>query len=95
MMITPMANQRDRSKPPAERAKEAAEHFSRLTQGTTIDGDADGARFFIVGDQVSSLPGWQEDVTEARRIEDLPKNALGYVSRVSGLVGRPVEAVLR
>ena len=38
----------------------AVEHFNQLSQGTTVDGDDAGAKFFIVGDQVSSLPGWQE-----------------------------------
>ena len=39
-------------------------HFNHLTQGTAItnsDGTTTkGPRFFIVGDQISSLPGWQE-----------------------------------
>ena len=35
-------------------------HFNQLVQGTTVDGDDEGAKFFIIGDQVSALPGWQE-----------------------------------
>ncbi|MEM8962156.1 MAG: amine oxidase, partial [Acidobacteriota bacterium] len=42
---------------------DATDHFNELTQGTEII-SADGARtapvFFIIGDQLSSLPGWQE-----------------------------------
>ena len=34
-------------------------HFNELVQGSAIDGAQD-PQFFIVGDQVSSLPGWQE-----------------------------------
>lgn len=40
-----------------------------------------------------TLPGWREDVTGARRLEDLPKNARAYLDRISQLVGRPVEIV--
>jgi len=40
-----------------------------------------------------TLPGWQEDVTGVRNYADLPKNARGYVERISELVGRPVGVV--
>jgi len=40
-----------------------------------------------------SLPGWQQDVTSIRKIEDLPSNARQYLDRISELVGRPVEIV--
>ena len=33
-----------------------------------------------------TLPGWDEDVTGARRIEDLPDNARRYVARIENLV---------
>ncbi len=33
------------------------------------------------------LPGWEEDVTSVRRLEDLPENARNYVKRVSELTG--------
>lgn len=33
------------------------------------------------------LPGWTEDVTTIRRLEDLPENARNYVQRVSELTG--------
>lgn len=39
---------------------DSTKHFNELVQGTCVDGDIYGAKFFIVGDQVSSLPGWQE-----------------------------------
>jgi len=38
-----------------------------------------------------TLPGWQQEITEVRRMEDLPKNASAYLDRISRLVGRPVE----
>ncbi len=33
------------------------------------------------------LPGWDEDITGVRRLEDLPENARKYVERVSELTG--------
>lgn len=33
------------------------------------------------------LPGWEEDITTAKRLEDLPLNAQNYVRRISELVG--------
>lgn len=40
-----------------------------------------------------ALPGWQQEIRDARRMEELPKNARDYLSRLSKLVGRPVEIV--
>jgi len=40
-----------------------------------------------------SLPGWQEEIDQARCIEDLPENAQKYLDRISQLVGRPIEVV--
>lgn len=40
-----------------------------------------------------SLPGWSEDVTGVRNVEDLPAAARGYLDRVSELVERPVSIV--
>jgi adenylosuccinate synthase len=34
-----------------------------------------------------SLPGWDEDVSAARQIEDLPDNARRYIERVESLIG--------
>jgi adenylosuccinate synthase len=39
------------------------------------------------------LPGWQEDITGARRIEDLPANCRRYVDRVEELAGVPVGSL--
>ena len=39
----------------------AVPHFNVLTQGSSIAGDeSKDPKFFIIGDQLSSLPGWQE-----------------------------------
>lgn len=40
--------------------KNNVKHYNQIIQGTGIDGANEKPCFFIVGDQVSSLPGWQE-----------------------------------
>ncbi len=40
-----------------------------------------------------TLPGWREDVSQVRRMEDFPRNARAYINRISELLGRPVEVV--
>jgi len=39
------------------------------------------------------LPGWNEDLTGARSMADLPKNARDYVARIEALSGAPVVLV--
>ncbi|MDR3241300.1 MAG: adenylosuccinate synthase [Lactobacillaceae bacterium] len=36
------------------------------------------------------LPGWEEDITDVKRREDLPENAQKYLQRVEELVGVPL-----
>jgi adenylosuccinate synthase len=38
-----------------------------------------------------SVPGWQSDLSGARRLEDLPKQALEYVDRIESLIDVPVR----
>ncbi|MCA9167282.1 MAG: adenylosuccinate synthase [Planctomycetales bacterium] len=40
-----------------------------------------------------TLPGWQQDVSEIDRPEDLPENAKRYIQRIGELIGRPVGVV--
>ncbi|TWT65908.1 Adenylosuccinate synthetase [Posidoniimonas polymericola] len=40
-----------------------------------------------------TLPGWDEDITGCTEMDQLPAAALGYLKRVSELVGAPVEYV--
>jgi len=40
-----------------------------------------------------TLPGWQEEITDVREIDDLPANARAYLDRLSELAGAPVEIV--
>jgi monoamine oxidase len=39
--------------------EDSVDHYNHIIQGTGVDGGSQPS-FFIVGDQVSSLPGWQE-----------------------------------
>ena len=38
-----------------------------------------------------TLPGWQREITEVRRMEELPEEAKSYLHRISRLISRPVE----
>lgn len=40
-----------------------------------------------------TLPGWKEEITHIRKIEDLPQRAKEYLARISELVERPVKIV--
>jgi adenylosuccinate synthase len=40
-----------------------------------------------------SMPGWQEDITAARSIDELPAAARDYIDRIAELVRVPVEMV--
>ena len=40
-----------------------------------------------------TLPGWKRDISSVRKMADLPAEARKYLSRVSELLGRPVEIV--
>ena len=39
------------------------------------------------------LPGWQEDISGARSLEDLPKNARDYVQFLEDVSGAPISAI--
>lgn len=38
-----------------------------------------------------TLPGWQQEITDVRKYEDLPAKARNYLDRIAEVVGRPVE----
>ena len=40
-----------------------------------------------------TLPGWQKEISEVGRLDDLPANARKYLDRISELLRRPVEIV--
>jgi adenylosuccinate synthase len=39
------------------------------------------------------MPGWTEDLSGVRRVEDLPDNARRYVDRIEALVDVPVDVL--
>jgi adenylosuccinate synthase len=40
-----------------------------------------------------TMPGWDADITKARKVEDLPREARDYLRRVEELSGAPISAV--
>lgn len=40
-----------------------------------------------------TLPGWDEDITQAQSLADLPENARNYLKRISELTGLPIATV--
>ena len=40
-----------------------------------------------------TLPGWTEDITNCKTVDDLPKNARQYVERVMSLTGLPLATL--
>ncbi len=40
-----------------------------------------------------TLPGWQKEISDLRRMDDLPINARKYLDRLSQILGRPVEVI--
>jgi adenylosuccinate synthase len=40
-----------------------------------------------------TLPGWQTEISDVRRISDLPANTRRYIERLSRIIGIPVEIV--
>ena len=39
------------------------------------------------------LPGWSEDISKAKKLSDLPKNAQGYVKFLEEVSGAPMSAI--
>ncbi|HIY40222.1 MAG TPA: adenylosuccinate synthetase, partial [Candidatus Nocardiopsis merdipullorum] len=39
------------------------------------------------------LDGWSEDITGARKFEELPKNAQTYVRTLEEMAGAPISAI--
>jgi adenylosuccinate synthase len=58
---------------------------------TDFPGHADDLR--RVAPVYETLPGWQEDISAATSLADLPASARRYVERIGQLLGRPVQIV--
>ena len=39
------------------------------------------------------MPGWQEDISGARNMDDLPPAAVAYVAAIEDLAGAPIAIV--
>jgi adenylosuccinate synthase len=39
------------------------------------------------------LPGWSEDISKAKRFEDLPENAKNYVRKIEELIEAPISSI--
>jgi len=39
------------------------------------------------------LPGWEEEISAARSLDDLPENCRAYIRRIEELVGVPVATI--
>lgn len=40
-----------------------------------------------------TLPGWSEDISSARKFEDLPENAQKYIQHIENITGVPVVLI--
>jgi adenylosuccinate synthase len=40
-----------------------------------------------------TMPGWQQAISGATRLDDLPANARKFIDRIGELIRRPVEVV--
>jgi len=40
-----------------------------------------------------TFPGWTEDISQARSLDELPRNARDYIATLEGMIGAPISAV--
>lgn len=63
----------------------------RMPDGSVVeDFPADTWSLGGVEPVYEKMPGWEAPTTEARRLEDLPRNARAYLDRIEELTGAPV-----
>jgi len=43
--------------------------------------------------EYESMPGWEEDISHIRALDDLPAAARAYCERISELVGVPISLI--
>lgn len=71
----------------------------RVCTGYELDGRTIDAPPALIGDYdivtpvMEDLPGWTEDTSSTRVVDDLPENARAYIRRIESLVGVPVTYV--
>lgn len=59
----------------------------------TRDFPADTFSLATVEPRLETVPGWEEDTSGCRRLEDLPRNARAYLDRIQELTGTPIRWV--
>lgn len=64
-----------------------------LADGRVINMPLDTALVGSAQPVYETLPGWQEDITGARSLHDLPENARQYVQRIEALAGVPISLI--
>ena len=68
----------------------------QVARAYRLDGDETTAVPAIVDDYIraepvyQSVPGWQQDITGARSLSDMPEKALGYLKTLESFLGAPV-----
>ena len=65
----------------------------RTAAGSTKEFPADTWALGELEPVYESLPGWQAPTSQARRLEDLPRNARGYLDRIQELTEAPMGMV--
>jgi adenylosuccinate synthase len=71
----------------------------KICRAYKINGDeitffpADAARLSRAACIYETLPGWDEDITDAADFHDLPLNAQNYICRIEELVKRPITII--
>jgi len=66
----------------------------RLPDGTLTDVyPADADLLQHVTAEYESMPGWEEDISHIRALDDLPAAARAYCERISELVGVPISLI--
>ena len=70
-----------------------------ICRAYNIDGEertffpANTARLSQASPIYSTVPGWDEDITEIKEFQNLPANAQAYVRRVEELIGKPITII--
>ncbi|HVA60777.1 MAG TPA: adenylosuccinate synthase [Mycobacteriales bacterium] len=65
----------------------------RLGSGTSADMPMTQTEFHHAAPVYEELPGWDEDISDARTLEELPKNARVYVKAIEEMSGAPISAI--
>jgi adenylosuccinate synthase len=63
-------------------------------QGTNLEGvPPELSRLASCSPMYEEMGGWREDISKARSLEELPKNARAYIRRIEEFIGAPVSII--